>query len=914
MTEDCVETPPLLVSPRKSAEIEVNSSAKSPRSSNLDPLSLSIDRDFDSLSLGNEFSTPKDELGQDEGLLTFSQKFKAYTKLEVLNAHGINALVFGFNICAAISILFSVISIVLAHTVFKESTPPLLFKKSIEFTIWNPMVKDGVWFGRLESSIMIILFVYSVLLFLTYVCLLFTSKEKHVSNEQVWTALLLFAIVVYMNPFDAISRLINSNTPIAPVASQAVRAFFMSLRYASFSFANLLYIWLNAESYRKLHGYITWKQWRFYTPKVTLVSMYVIYKLLFSFLFDIYFSEVPFMSAIGAIRLYFITKVSPALGVASVVVLTLFEVVLVTLIVRNLIETVRDHNNADYMRHRTKIVGFRFFLHQHIIFYSAFTLIYIVVLLGFPGGNQALLFWLGYNRSKRALPTAVFLSTAQGSYFDIQYAPVGLQVALLAYTTIEAYTCLPATVRIFKENSNGQKRLGAYAANAKTLAYRRAGISMSNAMDSTPKQEPISYRRHEVGGGESVAARPNCFTMATHIKLFNLAWYIYYHGTAKEEKVASDVAHTDLRVYCVVHSDATDTRALILESDDRICVAFKGTSSATNVSTDVRLAQMALRRVLPTDVPLDTTPMSAPNTSFSEQSAEHEIDQLVTSGVFRRSRVHIGFARAYRSVAPSLLRAVRELLRARSRPVLFCGHSLGGALATLASADLVLQPWWGQLRRTQSVLVSTFGAPKVGNRAFCKTYEDLCIAHWRVVAGGDVVARLPSPGYAHVGRRVALSTRGDLFVDPDALEARLWHRPAASAVHHRKATYLLALRGWCERNHGRANKHGFWSFPISKADSRRFQDAFSKNSAPVSSYTTVPMDSSQRNRVTAARLRVWADAVDMLEPKNVTNEFVPLSPLQRWARLTKPVLADLRAHDKMMEEVEAPISIALMET
>ncbi|CAN0253869.1 unnamed protein product, partial [Discosporangium mesarthrocarpum] len=69
------------------------------------------------------------------------------------------------------------------------------------------------------------------------------------------------------------------------------------------------------------------------------------------------------------------------------------------------------------------------------------------------------------------------------------------------------------------------------------------------------------------------------------------------------------------------------------------------------------------------------------------------------------------------------------------------GHSLGGALATLTTLDLVREYPGVQ------ITMYNFGSPRVGNRqareAFVDLYDSLVGDSFRVVNDLDVVARLP---------------------------------------------------------------------------------------------------------------------------------------------------------------------------
>ena len=63
---------------------------------------------------------------------------------------------------------------------------------------------------------------------------------------------------------------------------------------------------------------------------------------------------------------------------------------------------------------------------------------------------------------------------------------------------------------------------------------------------------------------------------------------------------------------------------------------------------------------------------------------------------------------------------------------IYCtGHSLGGALATLAAYDISRAMEWG-IRPTK-VICYTFGAPRLGNYAFAETYNRLVPETWNVV-------------------------------------------------------------------------------------------------------------------------------------------------------------------------------------
>lgn len=288
--------------------------------------------------------------------------------------------------------------------------------------------------------------------------------------------------------------------------------------------------------------------------------------------------------------------------------------------------------------------------------------------------------------------------------------------------------------------------------------------------------------------------------------MFNFAWLVYYWDTSKVDnfKITQDVFKFTIADY--IKDEETDTHVLIVDGFDRLVVSFKGTTSLKNMKTDVKVFHTALRNLLPTPLP----------TADDYPAATVE---LCASKKWRRAQVHQGFATAYRAIASRLLSVLRELQENKRRPVFLTGHSLGGALATVCSLDLFVT--LGLTRR--EIFLSTFGSPRVGNRPFQELFDEAVPIYWRMVVGPDVVAKLPNIGYRHCGKKVFITVDGDLFMDPNSLELNLWSGDTASIQYHRKASYLLAMRAWCEKHHGDEYVPEFWPFPVSQDDAKRFE-------------------------------------------------------------------------------------------
>ena len=156
--------------------------------------------------------------------------------------------------------------------------------------------------------------------------------------------------------------------------------------------------------------------------------------------------------------------------------------------------------------------------------------------------------------------------------------------------------------------------------------------------------------------------------------------------------------------------------------------------------------------------------------------------------------LHSGFYVFFKRIWPLLLPKLEEL----PRPWVFAGHSLGGALATIAGA--VSQPDY----------VYTLGAPKVGNELFYNLLCDIDSERW--VNGPDLVPRLPLPDrklqervFTHGSEALLLTDEGKLSsyenraeedILPFALKtlANEFQSPPAWLRNHRVGEYCSKIR------------------------------------------------------------------------------------------------------------------------
>lgn len=79
-------------------------------------------------------------------------------------------------------------------------------------------------------------------------------------------------------------------------------------------------------------------------------------------------------------------------------------------------------------------------------------------------------------------------------------------------------------------------------------------------------------------------------------------------------------------------------------------------------------------------------------------------------------KVHSGFFYIWNSFKDDILPYIKELsTKVKTKNILITGHSLGGAIATIAAFEL-------RLRYGDHIEMINFGSPRVGNEAFAQRY------------------------------------------------------------------------------------------------------------------------------------------------------------------------------------------------
>lgn len=162
--------------------------------------------------------------------------------------------------------------------------------------------------------------------------------------------------------------------------------------------------------------------------------------------------------------------------------------------------------------------------------------------------------------------------------------------------------------------------------------------------------------------------------------------------------------------------DENNNRGMILSSDDALVIVFRGTRMNEHKIFDAA----AFVAIDPNDLVTDS--------------------KFIPKNFDAGGKVHGGFLAAYEEVRGLLAETVKA--KPPAQKLWFTGHSLGGALASLAAADFA----------DETAGLYTYGAPRAGNSDFAKRIPNN--KHIRYVHRDDWVPTVPPEfiGYWHSGQ------------------------------------------------------------------------------------------------------------------------------------------------------------------
>jgi predicted lipase len=142
--------------------------------------------------------------------------------------------------------------------------------------------------------------------------------------------------------------------------------------------------------------------------------------------------------------------------------------------------------------------------------------------------------------------------------------------------------------------------------------------------------------------------------------------------------------------------------------------------------------------------------------------------------------VEEGFAKLYAQCSSAVLDAVQRL---GAPKVVATGHSLGGALSTLAAADLAI--------KQIAVELYNFASPRTGSPSFADTFNQKVATAWRTVNTEDLVTTVP----------LSTSSLGSGKPPHGILEVLLGKVPKLNFEHVGSAVSFTTFNGSILMNH-----------------------------------------------------------------------------------------------------------------
>ena len=185
----------------------------------------------------------------------------------------------------------------------------------------------------------------------------------------------------------------------------------------------------------------------------------------------------------------------------------------------------------------------------------------------------------------------------------------------------------------------------------------------------------------------------------------------------------------------------------------------------------------------------------------SESKKDFQNDASVQKVPFIKDgeKVHIGFKSSWEPVCEDVYAAISE---GSERMVtvdnlVVCGHSLGGAVATLMAYS-IKKRFYGF-----HVECCTIGSPRVGNKVFKQNFDKSGIDSIRVVHNNDLVTHTPYIGFQHVNFQLRIDDEGNVKKGENTL-GYYWDYiksifTGENIKDHMGENYMSAIDKWADK-------------------------------------------------------------------------------------------------------------------
>ncbi|BAZ33390.1 lipase class 3 [Cylindrospermum sp. NIES-4074] len=165
---------------------------------------------------------------------------------------------------------------------------------------------------------------------------------------------------------------------------------------------------------------------------------------------------------------------------------------------------------------------------------------------------------------------------------------------------------------------------------------------------------------------------------------------------------------------------------VVSETDSNdVVVIFRGTKSFIEWFQDVNIQLVSYRDSTGKDI-----------IQGVQQKSSSEIIPTINDFGY----VTAGFRGIYISLREQMLEVLKKC--PADCKIFVTGHSLGGALATLAIPDILNNT---DFKDPQKVELYTFASPRCGDKTFATSFQETGVNHWRIANTEDFVTMLPFP-------------------------------------------------------------------------------------------------------------------------------------------------------------------------
>ncbi|MEH6627013.1 MAG: lipase family protein [Motiliproteus sp.] len=246
-----------------------------------------------------------------------------------------------------------------------------------------------------------------------------------------------------------------------------------------------------------------------------------------------------------------------------------------------------------------------------------------------------------------------------------------------------------------------------------------------------------------------------------------LSKVVYFKTSPKndlphEEKILKNLQAEDPGFISVKGYNNNSAQGALIEHKDYLCMVFRGTDEAADWLDNIN--------------------------AFST-------DELF-------GKFHRGFWNSLADIWEPIYQDYCRLKAANKRPLFFTGHSLGGAMASIAAARFIQQDW-------PFTAAYTFGQPRAMAREAARIFNaEAAQRYHRFQNNNDLVTRIPSRlmGYSHVGSYLYISEEKTIHADPgfwfrfldsiDGAVESVMESGIDAIEDHSMDRYLAAVKRW----------------------------------------------------------------------------------------------------------------------